>query len=183
MNKLLEYLKKKWLGLLYIGLLFVLLVFLIPGQKKSYLREDWDAIENRSWLITFIIAGALILIAGVFFLRKLNLSGFTSLIVTSIWIFSFAFFVFSPLVRFSILAANKIGKNELFEKTYIVEPIGESKPFLLFLDANTKEPADVDDRIKIDTGSFYKKDTITVLFRKGLFGYKYLVSDPAIKKK
>ena len=173
-----ERLKRNWKLLLGIGIFLLIFKYFIPLQYEYYLERDFIEITLTE---TLIIVGVVFLISLIIFYRFLSDEKDKTIRISQTFAYSvFIGFVYVFLIQGLViglaLLANRISDKEqiaeLFEVTYVMNngEVGiraiEDQYF-----ERTENKFTQAELEKVKEG-----DTINIIFRKGLFGKKFLKS-------
>ena len=173
-----EKLKQNWKLYLGIGIFIFLVYFFFPSQFDYYLERDVIEFTLKE---TLVIVGIIFLIAFIIFYRFLSnekdkIIRISQTFAFSVFIGFFYVFVFQGIIIGLGLFANRISDKEqiteLFEVTYVMKngEVGIRAIEHKYFD-RTENKFSQTELEKIKEG-----DTINIIFRKGIFGKKYLKS-------
>lgn len=170
---------------LFILLFFILNFYLQPLIKREYLQDDIEKFnDNVSWKIHLIIWSCILLFVLLFKAKTIQSKGEAILGFLFLIIFTFVFF--TKIITNLSLYVNQLtirGKEKEVLSVY-AEKIKQEK--YIHLSGNKISINDFDEEIleKIDEirnlnrvrplNEISNRDTINVVFKQGLFGFKYL---------
>lgn len=167
-------------------LLFVLLNFYLkPLIKREYLQDEIEKFnDNVSWKIHLIIWSCILLYVLLFRTKTIQSKGEAILGFLFLIIFTFVFFI--KIITNISLYVNQLTIRETEKEVFSVHAEKIEQEKYIHLSGNKISIHDFDDEIleKIDEirnknrvkplNEISNRDTINVVFKQGLFGFKYL---------
>ena len=176
-----NFLKKYWLGLLLMTLFCIVTIFLTPAQEDLYFAKDFKEFENKVRIYTTILTGIILLLIVLKALKeKLSLTKMAIFIVNLlllgipiwIWLNTFGFY--------AALLINKINAKHESANKFIIEGINQKYSSIYITDLKNGELRNENSIIRNNNLDSVKvKDTITVSYKTGFFGYRY---NPILEK-
>ena len=171
---------------LLFALVFILLNFYLqPLIKKEYLPKEIERFnENVSWKIYLLICSSLLLFIVIFKAKTLHSKGEAVLVFLFLCIFTFV--ISTKLITNTSLYINQLsitGKEKEVLTVNLENFNGKKYAHLsgnkIFIDDSNEEYLEKIDEIRNKNGlkplnEIGNRDTIHVVFKKGLFGFKYL---------
>lgn len=168
---------KKYSFRIAVIILIIFLIFwYIPGQEKLYLYDDFTKLEIRLQLFMIVVTAILVVLTIFFALRKGGSIVAIGKVLVSAMALGLSFYLFfQSLLLSGFLLVNSIVINERMEQKYLVsfyDAGGEKRP--LIMNPVTMEANPFDRVANIDHLKNAKQgDTVIVLFKKGLLGFKF----------
>lgn len=178
--------KKTLVTYLLFILFFVFINFYLqPLIKKEYLPIEIKRFdENISWKIYVVICSSILLLILIFKAETLQSKG--EAILGFLFIVIFSFFFFTKIITNISLYINQLLIRGKEKEVFVVhvESLEDKKYMHLSGNKNFINDSDHKNLGKIDEirnknglkplNEIYNRDTINIVFRKGLFGFKYL---------
>ena len=171
---------------LLFALVFILLNFYLqPLIKKEYLPKEIERFnENVSWKIYLLICSSLLLFIVIFKAKTLHSKG--EAVLGFLFLCIFTFVISTKLITNTSLYINQLsitGKEKEVLTVNLENFNGKKYAHLsgnkIFIDDSNEEYLEKIDEIRNKNGlkplnEIGNRDTINVVFKKGLFGFKYL---------
>jgi len=167
-------------------LLFVVLNFYVqPLVKREYLQDEINKFSDHfSWKINLIICSCILLFVLVFRTKTIQSRGETILVFLLLVVFTFIFFtnIITNISLYVNQLAIKGKEKEVLsvytEKTEQGKYIHLSGNKISIHDSDDENLEKIDDirnknRVK-PLNEISNRDTINIVFKQGLFGFKYL---------
>lgn len=178
--------KKKIVIYILFILFFLFLNFsLQPLIKKEYLPQEIERFdENISWKIYLLICTGTLLYILIFKTKTLQSKG--EAILGFLFLFIFSFVIFTKIITNISLYINQLTVREKEKEVFIINIENlKSREYIylsgnrIFMAASDEENLEKIDEIRNKNGlkplnETYNRDTINVVFKKGLLGFKYL---------
>jgi len=170
---------------LFILLFTVTSFYIKPLVKKIYLRDDIENFNDHfSWKINLIICSCILLFVLVFKTKTIQSRGEAILGFLFLVIFTFVFF--TKIITSISLYVNQLairGKEKAVLSVYTEKTEKEKYIHLsgnkIYITNSDEEILNKIDEIRSKNGvkplnEIRNRDTVNVVFRRGLFGFKYL---------
>ncbi|MCX6316621.1 MAG: hypothetical protein NTW29_04985 [Bacteroidetes bacterium] len=180
-----KFLKEHKLRIIFIIALTFLVIFWGPAQQLYYTSNDIRQFK-KDWLATILIglgtSISLVLFAYVWYhTPSFRQAGIFVLVVCVLQ--AFYLFIFQDIVLNTVLFLNRQLSRGEVHKTYLASYMNgteHKKANLLLYDISTDKII-FDETItdKIYQPALKNKDTVKIVFRKGLFGILYYASEKA----
>lgn len=166
-------LSKYWLQLLFVIAASLLFSVLIPNEEKSYLITEVFAIRKKSnFILIIVILILLIIIFIASFKQIVTFTQFLNFALGMIALGLLFFLILRPIFLFGGLALNKLSAKATIEQQYTV--IHTDSNYLQLKNLQSGKVDRIEQIIRENEKyMIYQNDTLTLSFKKGLFGFDF----------